>query len=503
MGYLLGIDLGTSGVKVMLMSENGELAAIAGQEYDMDIPKPGYAQQDPDMWYEKTIMTIKKCLSKAPIDKPKIEGISFSGQMHGLVCVDKSGRPIYPAIIWPDARTGQTIGHIYEKAGAAFIAGQTQNKITTGFLIASLYWLYENCPDVYEKIDKVLLPKDYIKFRLTGEIVTDYSDAAGSLAFDNMKLSWSRQLIEKLGLAYNLFPACHKSTDIIGTISHKASLETDLEQGLKVVNGGSDQCMQGIGNGIIKDGIFAANIGTGGQISTTSAVPVYDKLLRTNTFAHVVDGRWNIMGACLTSGASLKWLNRNITGVNDYELLNENGKKIPAGSEGLIFLPYLSGERTPYQNPCAKGVFFGLSLKHDKYHMARAVMEGVAYSLKDCMAVVQGTGIPCRKIIASGGGAGSELWLQILADVLETEIYKNTKTEQACMGAAITAGVGLGIFSGFEEACSKVVRLKDKVYTPDEASVERYREYYGLFQEIYASNEKLFGRLWKMQQEQV
>lgn len=495
MGYLLGIDLGTSSVKTMLMSEDGETAAVAGEAYDIDIPKAGYAEQNPDMWYEKTALTIKSCLHQSGVSQAEIKGVSFSGQMHGLVCVDKCGRTVYPAIIWPDTRTGQSITHMYEKAGAEFIAGHTQNTITAGFLIASLYWLYENCQDVYEKIDKVMLPKDYVKFRLTGEIVTDYSDAAGSLAFDNVKLSWSKELIEKLGLRYDIFPDCRKSTEHIGDISAKASEETGLNPGTPVINGGSDQCMQGIGNGIIEDGIFAANIGTGGQISTTSAVPVYDRLLRTNTFAHVVEDRWNIMGACLSSGVSLKWLKQNIIGVDDYHTINKEGAKLPEGSEGLIFLPYLSGERTPHQNPDARGIFFGLSMKHNRYHMARAVMEGVAYSLRDCLEVVQGTGVKCRKIIASGGGANSELWLQIQADVFNQELYKSTTKEQACLGAAITAGVGLGIYPGFDEACRRLVRLDDKVYLPEEESVKKYQEYYGLFKEIYSANKELFNGL--------
>lgn len=495
MEYLLGIDLGTSSVKSMLMSVSGKMVAIASQEYDIDIPKVGYAQQNPDMWYEKAALTIKECLSKSQIAGSAIKGISFSGQMHGLVCVDKEGKTVCPSIIWPDTRTGKTIGHIYKKAGSEFIAAQTQNTITTGFLIVSLYWIYENRHEIYEKIDKVMLPKDYIKFRLTGEIVTDYSDAAGSLAFDNVHLCWSKQFIEKLGLKYDVFPICQKSTKVIGKITQKASEETGLDTGIQVVNGGSDQCMQGIGNGIIEDGIFAVNIGTGGQISTTSPVPVYDKLLRTNTFAHVVDDRWNIMGASLSSGASLKWLKQNIIGVNNYKIINEQGNKIPAGSEGLIFLPYLSGERTPHQNPDARGILFGLSMKHDRYHMVRAVMEGVTYSLKDCMEVVRGTGVKCSKIIASGGGSNSELWLQIQADILNKEIYKSTTKEQACMGAVITAGVGLNIYSGFQEACSLFVRLDPKVYVPDKTSVNKYSEYYELFKEIYAVNRNLFSSL--------
>lgn len=497
MGYLAGVDLGTSSVRTMIMTEDGTVKAVYGEDYEISIPQMGYAEQDPEEWYGKFVTTLKHCLSKTGIRGDEITVLGFSGQMHGLVCLDQNGACVCPAIIWPDQRTGKIIQHIYEKLGRGFVARQTQNTISTGFLIASLLWIFEYRPEVYKQIRYVMLPKDYIKYRLTGRIITDYSDAAGSLAFNNEKLQWAWEMIEKLGLDRDIFPPCERSAYIIGKVTGRAALETGLGTSVLVVNGGSDQCMQSIGNGIIEPGIFAANIGTAGQISTIASKPYYDVKLRTNTFAHVVDGHWNIMGACLTSGVSLKWLKNQIIGEKDYHRINEEGLKIAPGSEGLIYLPYLSGERTPHQDPEAKGIFCGLTLKHNQYHMARSVMEGVAFSLKDCMAVVEGTGLRCHKVIAAGGGANSPMWLQIQADILEHDIYKSTTPEQACAGAAITAGVGAGIYDSFKQACMNLVRLDDRVYHPNKRNVEIYRQYYPIFQALYENNKLLFKEINK------
>lgn len=492
MGYLIGVDLGTSSVRTMVMDECGNIKAVCGEDYEISIPQIGYAEQDPEEWYEKFVITLGRCLDESHIKPDEIKAMSFSGQMHGLVCIDGKGNCVCPAIIWPDQRTGRTIESIYERLGRDFINRQTQNTISTGFLIASLCWLYEERRDLYERIRYVMLPKDYLKYRLTGRVVTDYSDAAGSLAFNNEKLEWAFEMIERLGLDRNMFPPCESSAYIVGHVTGKASGETGLGQSVMVVNGGSDQCMQSIGNGIIEPGIFASNIGTAGQISTIVTKPYYDTRLRTNTFAHVVDGCWNIMGACLTSGVSLKWLKNQILEEKGYEIMNREGERIPPGCEGLLYLPYLSGERTPHQDSQAKGLFSGLTLKHNRYHMVRAVMEGVAYSLKDCMAVVEGTGLTCKKVIAAGGGANSSLWLQIQADILEQDIYKSITGEQACMGAAMTAGVAAGVYDDFSQACSQLVRLDSKVYHPIERHMQVYRQYYPIFRELYISNKNIF-----------
>jgi xylulokinase len=492
---LMSVDLGTSSVRTMLLREDGHVLGSCGAGYDVSIPRTGYAEQSPQMWYEKMTETMRAVIAQTQIAPEEVKAVSFSGQMHGLVCVDKNGDAFRPAMIWQDQRAADAISHIYRDLGEALVTENVQNRISAGFLLGSLYWIYENEPESYERIHKVMLPKDYVKMRLTGEILTDYSDAAGSTAFDNVRMCWAKPLIERLGLSMDKFPRCEASSYVVGTLTEAAARDTGLPRSVLVVNGGADQCMQGIGNGIIEDGVLACNIGTGGQISTSVSSPVYDKKLRTNTFAHVLDGRWNFMGAALSSGSSLKWFTKQVTDLGGYDVMNLEASRILPGSEGLVFLPYLVGERTPHQDAGARGMFCGLTLKHGRYHMARAVMEGVVYSLKDCMAVLLENGVKCRRVIAAGGGANSPVWLQIQADVLEQPIYKSMTAEQACVGAAITAGVGAGVYQSFEEACGQLVKLDHKIYEPKQENTGVYREYYQIFRELYQANKEIFHRL--------
>lgn len=493
--YLMGVDLGTSSVRVMILREDGKRMALAAQPYDISIPRPRYAEQDPDMWYQKTVLAIQKALAEFGYPAREIAALGFSGQMHGLVAVDAAGRPVRPAMIWMDQRSDRQIAAIYEKLGRAFVREQIQNTISPGFLLASLCWLREEELGSFSRIRRVMLPKDYLKYRLSGEICTDESDAAGSAAFDNVRRRWAVELLDRLEFGKELFPCCRSSTALIGTICLRAAKETGLAPGTRVINGGSDQCMQGIGNAIISEGDFACNIGTAGQISTCSGKPVFDRELRTNTFAHALPNRWNIMGACLSSGVSLKWLAHSVLGVSDFQELDRGAENRPAGCGGLLFLPYLAGERTPHLDPDARGVFFGLTMARDRFDLARAVMEGVVYSLKDCIGVLEEMGLVCRRVIASGGGANSPLWLQMQADIFEREVYRSLSNEQACLGAAITAGVGAGVYRNFEEPCGSLVQLDRRVWRPNPENVRAYRSYYPIFQELYRVNKPVFGVL--------
>lgn len=498
MSYLLGIDLGTSSVKALLAEEGGTVAACASEEYGIEIPKIGYAEQNPEMWYQKTCSAIQKVIAKANICANEIKSLSFSGQMHGLVCVDKQGRALCPAIIWPDQRSKHAIDKIYRKLGQDAVFHMVQNKIATGFLIASLYWMYEHEKGLYDKIGHVMFPKDYVKYRICGRIVTDDSDAAGGLAFDNVNLVWSSSLIEGLGLSMEVFPKCLPSLAVVGQVGREAASQTGLCEHTKVVNGGADQCMQSIGNGILDDGVFSCNIGTGGQVACASSMPVTDPQMRISTFAHVIPNKWNLMGASLSAGNALKWLCREIISCADYRQLNEQCNKIPVGSEGLVFLPYLAGERTPHMNPSAKGMFCGLALKHGRFHMARSVMEGVVYALRDCMEVLMEMGMKCERMVAAGGGAKSEVWLQMQADIFNCEITKSNVEEQAALGAAIVAGVGANVYADMREACDLFVSYDEKTYSPIAKNVVLYEEYYELFKELYQLNERIFSRLDKV-----
>jgi xylulokinase len=495
MAVLMGIDLGTSSVRSMFLWTDTGRTQVFGESYDISFPRLGWAEQDPVVWYEKTIITIKKLFSASGVRPEAVEGIGFSGQMHGLVCLDKNKELIRPAIIWVDQRSAVSVRKIYDTLGDSFIASQNQNTISAGFLFGSLYWLFEYEPETYRRIKYVMLPKDYIKFRLTGRIVTDYSDAAGSTAFDNLHLCWAVKLIEALGMSADIFPECLPSETVIGHITEKAAGETGLAKGTPVINGGADQCMQAIGNGVISEGVFACNIGTGGQIATSVSKPLYDSKLRVSTFAHALPGKWTVMAALLNAGSSLKWLANQVLGTADYPALDQEAAKIPPGCEGLVFLPYLTGDRL-LKNPDARGVFFGLAGKHDRYHMVRAVMEGVVFGLRDGMdIIVQEIGIPCKKIVAAGGGAAGDLWPQIQADILEYPIVRNLNTEQACLGAAIIAGAGVGLYSDIQTASEGLVKYSDKVYEPNKNNQSLYRQYHAMSRELYALNHDMFKKL--------
>lgn len=495
MQYFVGVDLGTSSVRALVTDSDGMQRAVAGAQYDVLIPRQGWAEQDPEEWYTKTCAVIREAVQKSGVPAEEIAAVSFSGQMHGLVALREDGTPAQNAILWLDQRSGEAIDEIYTLLGREWVAQRTQNAIAAGFLLASLYWAKTRAPAFYRAIRWVFLPKDYIKYRLCGAIVTDYSDAAGSLAFDNAQLAWSDELLNRLGIAREIFPQVLPSTVVVGTVSPQAAGLTGLSTRTAVVNGGADQCMQAVGNGMVRPGEFASNIGTAGQISTLASAPVYDPLNRTNTFAHVVPGCWNVMGACLNSGISRRWISKDILMETDYQALDAGVAQVPPGSGGLIFLPYLTGERTPHMDAKARGMFCGLTLKHGRMELERAVMEGVVFALKDCLNLLLSLGLPCERIVAAGGGARSNVWLQMQADIFERPVFRSASSEQACLGAALTAAVGYGAFESFEQACKTCVRPSTETFYPNEKNAAVYREAYEIFRALYPANKALFARL--------
>lgn len=496
MKALVGIDLGTSSVCSMVMTVRGKILAVASESYPVNIPQPQYAEQDPEQWYQATVSTLRTALSQSGISPKNIMTVGVTGQMHGLVALNKDGNPVRPAMVWQDRRSEKTIREMYRKLGDSYIASQVQNRVSPGFLLASLLWLKENEPESYQRTRMVLPPKDYIKYRLCGQLVTDPSDAAGTLAYNNINGEWAKPLLQELGINPSLFPPIEPSATIIGTISGAASLQTRLSTATRVANGGADQALQAVGNGVLSPGVFACNIGTGGQISTTIDAPIVDPARRTLTLAHAVPKRWNLMGTTLNAGSAFDWYADDVLQTQDYKALDHHAETLPPGGGGLLFLPYLLGERTPHLHPRARGVFFGLKNEHSRYHLARAVMEGVAFSLKDCMLLITDTlEVPCTRIVAAGGGARSAVWLQILADVFDREIETNPVKEQACMGAAMTAGVASRLYSGFDDAVEKLVEYDRHLYVPQPQAVEVYGELYPIFEELYLRNQDLMNQL--------
>lgn len=490
MNYLLGIDLGTSSVKTCLIDYAGTVWASRSEPYSINSPARNMAEQNPEEWWLAAKQTIQYCLQKLEGSRGEITGIGFSGQMHGLVALDKDHQVIRPAIIWCDQRSQEQISSIYNIVHKDELGRQTLNTLSPGFLLPSLMWIKENEPFHYEKIDKVVLPKDYIRYRLTGVIGTDATDACATLIFDTEKRKWAEELSKRLGIDTAIFPECHEPYEVAGYVTQSAADETGLTPGVPVVYGGGDQPMQAIGNGILSPGTISCTIGTGGQLFTPVNEPVYDRLFRTNTFCHT--NNWYILGANLSAGLSLKWLMENILFEENMAELNAEAGKIPVGSDRLVYLPYLNGDRTPHLDPDAKGMFFGLQLKHNRYHMVRAVMEGVAFSLRDSLEIFNHLNVPVERVIASGGFIQSDLWMQIVADVFQKRISTTLTKEHACMGAAIMAAVGTNAYKSIEEAVKVMVKFSDREVEPNENNGKIYKERYELFKSLYIKNKELF-----------
>lgn len=495
MSLLMGIDIGTSSVKSMIMDTSGKVLGFAQMEYDINIPVSGYAEQNPDEWWELVKKTSAEAIMRAGIDGGSLAGIGFSGQMHGLVALDNKGQVLRPSIIWCDQRSISQKTLLESKLTTEQLGNMIQNSVSTGFLILSLMWLKENEPDIYRQIDRVMLPKDYVRYRLTGEIGTDTTDASGTSAYDTASLHWSEQLITAVGIDQKKFPPVGNPWGIAGYVTLQAESETCFKSGTPVVYGGADQAMQAIGNGIIEPGDISCTIGTGGQVLTTIDQPLYDRKLRTHTYAHAVPDRWYLMGATMSAGLSLKWLASQVLNNHDYKALDLRAKEISAGSNGLLFLPYLTGDRTPHMDPHASGMFIGLKLDHTDAHLIRAVLEGVCYSLRDGVEIIRSLGVDLKRIIISGGGAKSALWSQILADILNRDVYINTTEEQACVGAAIMAGVGVKLYDTVEQGCKMVVKLHENPIRPNPDNHAIYDRQYAVYSRLYEHNRELFPLL--------
>ena len=491
---LLGIDLGTSSVKCVLTDPAGRAQAVTQREYAIDTPHPGWAEQDPQTWWQACAEATSEAVSGAA---DEVGAVSFSGQMHGTVLLDAGGRPLRPAIIWADQRSARQCEQIYEIVGRDRLAAATCNPVAAGFMAASLMWLKEHEPDTLAQTSHVLLPKDYVRYRLCGTIGSEPSDAVSTLLFDTRRSEWADAIIDVLGLPRDAFPAITPSHAVVGEVTREAAEETGLRAGTPVVAGGGDQPVAAVANGAIDKGILLSTIGTGGQLLTPASQPTYDSRLRTHTFCHVVPDRWFLMGATLSAGLSLRWLRDGVLGGRerlDYDQLSAAAADTPAGAEGLIFLPYLVGERTPHLDPLARGCFIGLTLRHGVGHLARAVMEGVAFAMRDSLEIFRELGLSFDRVIASGGGARSALWRQIQADVYGLPVATVNVEEQAGVGAAMLAGVGVGIYRDFADAIEKVVDVTPRA-EPDGDRAALYSERYSVFRNLYPTLRQTFRAL--------
>lgn len=484
MDYLLGIDLGTSGAKALIMDADGHVLGMGRYEYGMATPRPGWAEQDPKTWLQATAGSIREAMARAGISPDGVAAIGLSGQMHTTVCLDRHGDVLRPAITWADQRSKPQVEEVYQRLGKAQLARWAQNPLATGFTLATLLWLQENEPGVYARLGHVILPKDYVRYYLTGEIATEATDASGTLLMDVVAGTWNAELLDTCGIDPRVLPAIGSSSALAGVLRGEAALALGLRTGIPVVYGSADQPAQAVGNGIVRPGILSSTIGTGGQLFAPSVTPAYDPDLRLHTFVHAVPGLWYIMAASLSAGLSFSWL-RKILEAESYGVLADAAAQVEPGADGLFFLPYLAGERTPHMDPAARGVFAGLTLRHERAHLARAVMEGVVFGLRQGLELIEALGVPVEAVIASGGGTRHPLWLQLQADIFGRDIRQTCTEEAAAFGAALVAGVGAGVYADAGAACTRAVRLSDLVIHPDADRAHTYDGLYRQFTGLY------------------
>jgi xylulokinase len=493
---LLGIDVGTGGTRAVVIDESGQVLASSSADHEpFAIPQPGWAEQSPQDWWRACGIAVRKVLSDSGLNKNAISCVGFSGQMHGAVLLDANDEVIRPAIIWCDQRTEEQSHELSDLFGTDQLIHLTCNPPLTNFTLTKLLWVRERESGNWRRFRHLLLPKDYVRFRLTGERAIDVADASGTLLLDVAGRKWSVDVMCRTGIKDDVLPSLHESVGICGQVSAAGAEATGLKIGTLVVAGAGDQAAGAVGMGIVQPGSVSATIGTSGVVFAATDRPALDPKGRVHTFCHAVPGRWHVMGVTQAAGLSLRWFADQMTECRDedrYEKLTRQASSAPAGAGGVIWLPYLMGERTPHLDPDARGALLGLSAGHTRAHVVRAILEGVAFSLKDSFTIFEEMRVPVEKVRLGGGGARSTLWRQIQADVYEREVEVLTAEEGAAYGAAILAGVGGRMWSSVDEACSTVVRVAQKI-APNPGSTPVMRESYQRFRKSYPALRAAFA----------
>ena len=504
MKYVLGIDLGTSGTKTVLFDQDGRVMASATVEYPMAQPKNGWAEQDPADWWRAAVETIRQVLAKSGVAAGDVKALGISGQMHGLVMLDEAGDVLRPSIIWCDQRTQAECDEITRRVGAQRLIEITANPALTGFTAGKILWVRNHQPEIYAKCRHILLPKDYVRYMLTGDYATEVSDASGMQLLDVPNRCWSAEVLEKLEIDPALLAKVYESCEVTGHVSAKAAALTGLTQDTLVVGGAGDNAAAAVGTGVVEDGKAFTTIGTSGVVFAHTSQLSIDPLGRVHTFCCAVPGAWHVMGVTQAAGLSLKWFRDNFCaaekeaasamGVDAYDLINQEAARSPIGANKLLYAPYLMGERTPHLDADCRGMFFGLSGMHQRRDLLRAVMEGVTYSLKDCLNVLSGMGVQPAQMLACGGGGKSPFWRQMLADVFGCPVATTVNTEGPALGVAILAGVGAGLYPSVEEACRKMIQV-NPAQQPIQENLPQYARTYEVYRKLYAANKALFKEL--------
>jgi len=487
MTYWLGVDVGTGGTRALLVDEAGRLKhAFTAPHEEMRMERPLWAEQRPENWWDAARMAIRGVLNEAQATGKAVRGIGLSGQMHGLVMLDASNHVIRPALIWCDQRSQPQVDWINQTAGKEMVLRCTANPVLTGFTLPKLLWVRDHEPENFGRLRKMPLPKDYLRFQLTGEYASDVSDASGTALFDVVQRRWSMELVDRLGLDRETLPSVVESSEVTGAISDAAARETGLEAGTPVVGGGGDQASSAVGNGIVTAGIVSCTLGTSGVVFAHSERPHYDPLGRVHTFCHAVKGKWHVMGVTQGAGLSLQWFRNQLAVGADYDSLTVEAAQAPAGSQGLYWLPYLMGERTPHLDAAARGGWIGLTAKHSRSDLIRSLIEGVSYSQKDCLDIIEQMGVAVESVRVSGGGARSAFWRQMLADVFNKRVVSLETQEGSSYGAALLALAGTGVYSSVPEVCKAAIREVESV-SPRKADAETYAAGHRIYQSLYPS----------------
>ena len=510
MQALLGIDLGTTGVKAALFAaEDGRVLSDAFVDYPLFHPHPGWAEQHPGDWWQATITAIRTCLEKATtqsVQPSDVRGVGLSGQMHGVVLLDANHQVIRPCIIWADQRSGAQAQWMTERVGESKLIEYVSNPALTGFSAPKLLWIRDNEPELFARAMTLLLPKDYIRYRLTNVLAMEISDAAGTCLLDVKHGVWSQEVLSAIGLAPSLLPPVVAADAVSGSLTGEVAALTGLPSGTPVAGGGADNACGAVGNGVVVPGLGLVSIGTSGVVLAHAETPQVDTsgpIPRVHTFNHAVPHAWYLMGVTQGAGLSLRWVRDNLglperalerwTGEDAYELLAKEAVGVAAGSDGLLFLPYLQGERTPHLDPYARGGWIGLTASHDRRHLIRAVLEGVAYSLKDCFAILREQGLSIEQMRATGGGAKSVIWRQIIADILGVELVTTNATEGPAFGAALLAGVASGVYSSVKSACEQTVRIVERT-EPRTENAEVYAKGYEMYKKLYPALKPIISK---------
>lgn len=485
MAFLMGIDLGTSSVRAGIYSDDGVCLGISSRSYGFETPEPGRAEQNPDVWWSSTCACIRETLEKAGIAGGGIDGISFSGQMHGTVTLDSYDRPAAPAVIWADTRSEAECAELTGLLGETRLRSIVMNRMFPGTQAATLRWMMTHDSGAWKRTRRILTPKDYLRYRMCGLFNTEPSDASATLLFDTGKREWSDEILKMLSIPVEFLPYVVNSDQYIAETENIED-ETGLPDGIPVILGGGDQPCAALGCGILDEGSLLVTIGTGGQIFAPASSPSASPGLALNTFCHVHHSRWYTMGATMSAGLSLRWYRDTFATGTDYDILGAEAAESPPGARGLTFVPYLAGKRSPELNPSAAGSFSGIDLGHGRGHYVRAVMEGVVFDLRENLDVMRGMGIAPERVVLSGGGAKSGTWSKIVADVFGIPVEIPSGGEQACYGAALLAGTGAGVYASLHEAAG-IAKPSAATVEPDNANAAVYAESYERY--MKASNE--------------